>query len=103
MIGPMDPHGPRAPIIANLAEAWLGVLGRLLVVAGVVLGLLWGPAGWAMFLFGVLVLVAYLRRVSLRLGIEEHDRRLLVRRWLGNGALYRALLTIRTGNDGTLP
>jgi hypothetical protein len=89
------------PIIADRAEAWLGVLGRLLVVVGFVLGVLSGPMGWAMLIFGVLLLVAYLCRVGRRLGIEKEDRGTLVRRWLGNGALYRSLLTIRGGHDGT--
>jgi hypothetical protein len=100
MMGRMNADHPREPIIADRAEAWLGVLGRLFVVGGFVLGILWGPAGWAAFLFGIVLLVAYLRRVSLRLGIERQDRRML-RRWLGNAALYRSLLVIREGNDGT--
>jgi hypothetical protein len=91
---------PGQPIIANRAEAWLGVLGRLLVTVGFALGVLWGPAGWAMLLFGVVLIVAYLRRIDRRLTLPRQDRRML-RFWLGTGALYRALLTIRDGNDGT--
>jgi len=97
----MSDH-PWQPIIADRAEAWLGVLGRLLIMVGFVFGILWGPAGWAMLLFGVLVVVAYLRRVSRRLGIAKQDRRMMARRWLGNDALYRSLLTIRDGHDGTV-
>jgi hypothetical protein len=93
----VDPERPRQPIIANRAEAWLGVSGRLLVFGGLVL--LFGlrdAVGVGVTLAGVVVLIGYLRRVGQRLGIAPEYRRFL-RRWLGNGAFYQSLRVIRFG------
>jgi hypothetical protein len=88
--------GDPRPIIANRAEAWLGVLGRLLAVAGVVIIALRQPIGGLVLLAGIVILVGYLRRVGQRIQIDRNDRHYL-RMWLGTGALYQSLRVIRSG------
>jgi hypothetical protein len=93
---------PRQPIIGDRVEASFNVFGRVLFLAGFVVAVLWSPAGWVVIAAGLALFVLYLRRVGRRLGLVREDRRLL-RRWLGTGALYRSLLTLLHGHDGTVP
>ena len=98
----MSEH-PRQPIIGGRVEAVLNVVGRLLVLAGFVTAVFASvPIGLVVLAFGAVTFGAYLVKVNNRLGLSKTDWRVL-RRWLGTAALYRSLVTIRDGHDGTVP
>jgi hypothetical protein len=93
---------PRQPIIADRVEASLNVGGRLLFLGGFLVAVFAGPVGIAVLAVGIALFALYLVRVNARLGLTKTNRRVL-RRWVGNGALYRSLITIRDGHDGSIP
>src|SRR4051794_18630905 len=92
----------RQPIIADRVEASLNVGGRLLFLGGFVISVVAGPIGIAVLAIGIALFALFLVRVNARLGLSKANRRVL-RRWVGNGALYRSLITLRDGDDGTIP